>query len=991
MADIIEIYARGNWPSVPPTTQVGHGSRAGDPIKIWSLDNIVWFKDATVLSDTITALGGTPDHPFFLLSPAKLRLLLGISNTSPFLPSGAVDPNVTVWIDSPIYQRTHFFDPPISGQWQVKQLPFTSWTMPFGFNPNDVPFYDETVDWFITNGWSVPGSSFPNPPYRFQWSFQFMQYGGAYRNPPTAPPAPAPIQQRRWIDGFEAPNDGAGGSGGMNFSRDASRHIDGMGLAVRNDSNVQLLKSPGDFGAPTTKSGWIRGYVRLRRAPDTDGMGNSFIRWAGASSPANTNALRVNTLGQLELTTTAAVLATSPAIAVFPNWDRLDIFFNYSSGAGGTFQLYINRQLVIDLSGILSNGFGQNQNYLNVGLGAPDPSGARGLQLDMDDFMEAPIPPALTGMDWLMGSRIMLIRATSVDPASHASWTSTFRGPLGNPVLSTNALQTTATPSVLLRYQTDWNDQQLADSSNMGNTQLRGAAPAFQNGCVAAVLGWFCQGAGGTSQFRIRDGAGNIVGSNGILVGGQAFYNAMYRPTGMIEPTILGAVTMEWETGAGAGTNQVYMAHMQAEDLGIFGPEDFDPTVSPPPPDPPTYAGIHNYPYPRSPWALIGGMPSASVFIAYGVYTGNGTGADLNLPYPPCWLYIRPVSPAGANGVRWWSSMFTAHLGMQPGLNSASMPQALQDPAFSDQAGNSLMRRAGAGTQENQNLATYQYVAFCDPGQRFTSNGAFATPSTIASAIQALRLANFTPQAAFFCVEQIGTLTTADFYYKGIGHAGAFASKPGAAEVNNIMTFGTGQITTETAINQSGSGSRPQTSYSLWRTQDGVSSGPSQGVPVAITSYIGDGTASRVIPLDLGGRFPVYAQVTPHNALSWVRDPSHTGTTSAQMGALTSTSTTAITAGGINQITVGITLNALGIVYDVFVLPGCSQTGWDNNGGDFCPLNWGGYENTPPEPYIDPTPVNGTPDLCANDWETPRADGLPYVPLMPGSTQDEHQ
>lgn len=985
MADNIQIYTFGDWPAQPPQFQVGHGTRAGDEIKIWDLENIIYFTDATVLADTVTALGGARVY----MSPAKARTLLGISTSAPFISAtGQRDPAATIWIDYPM-NRTHFYTTPIGGQYTVQKCPIPTATLPFGFNPNDIPFLDENHDWFVVNGFtSVAAPAFPWPPYRFQWSFQLLQFGAAFKNPPTAPPSPAPIQQRRWIEGFEAFPDGAGGSASMQVTRASSRHVDGMGAANRNSSNQAWLKSPSDFAGLTTKSGWQRGYIRLITRPGTDGMGNIFWMIRGATSPGNTNGLRVNTIGQLEFVTTAAVLGNTPAINIL-EWVKLDIFFNYSSGAGGTFQLYFNRQLVLDLSGIVSNGIGQNQNYLSCSLGAPDASGALGLEIDMDDWMEANIPPALTGMDWLMGSRVMLINATGFAAGGNTNWAGDYRSAIGNPVLSTNPVISTAVQQSRLEFDTDWHDQQLADVP--AATVPTGAAPLFQNGCAAAVLGWFCQGTGAGHQFRIKSN-GVVVGTGTLTVSAQAFYNAMYRPSGMITPTVLEPVTMEWETPAVAGTNQVYGAYLQAEDLGVFGLEDLDPTVSPPPDIPaPLHTGIHNAPFPRSAWALVGGMPQSNVMVAYGVYVGNGTGADLNLPYPPCWLYIRPVAPAGANGVRWFSTSLTAHLGLQPGIDSASMPQALLDSAFQDGLGNSLARRAGPGGSANQNLGTYQYVAFCDPGQRFVTNGAFGTPSTVASMIQLLRMTGFIPEAGFLCIEQIGTLVTADHWYKGIGHTGSFASRLGAAETNNIISFAQGQIVTQTTINQSGVSGRPQTSYSLWRRLDGQPAGPSQGVVLGLASYTGDGTASRVINVDLGNHFPCYAQVTPHNGLSYVRDPSHTTNVSSQANSLSTTSTTAITAGGINQITVGITLNANGIVYDVFIIPSCSQTGWDNNGGDFCPLNWGGYVGDPPEPYVPSVPVEGTPDLCVNDWGTDRSDGLPYVPLMPGSQQDENQ
>ncbi len=81
------------------------------------------------------------------------------------------------------------------------------------------------------------------------------------------------------------------------------------------------------------------------------------------------------------------------------------------------------------------------------------------------------------------------------------------------------------------------------------------------------------------------------------------------------------------------------------------------------------------------------------------------------------------------------------------------------------------------------------------------------------------------------------------------------------------------------------------------------------------------------LPLSTG-RFPLFAIVIPHNNVAWFRDPSHAGVNSSNLNTLAN-GTTSIMGGAIDQLFVGITLNALGIVYDVFCIMGDSA-GWNN-------------------------------------------------------------
>jgi hypothetical protein len=87
---------------------------------------------------------------------------------------------------------------------------------------------------------------------------------------------------------------------------------------------------------------------------------------------------------------------------------------------------------------------------------------------------------------------------------------------------------------------------------------------------------------------------------------------------------------------------------------------------------------------------------------------------------------------------------------------------------------------------------------------------------------------------------------------------------------------------------------------------------------LAVTSYVGDGPASRHIPLTLGGNAPVFATVVPTNATQKVYRVTGdtTGRTSHSSAALANS----ITALGSDQITVGLALNASGVTYDLWTI-----------------------------------------------------------------------
>jgi hypothetical protein len=87
---------------------------------------------------------------------------------------------------------------------------------------------------------------------------------------------------------------------------------------------------------------------------------------------------------------------------------------------------------------------------------------------------------------------------------------------------------------------------------------------------------------------------------------------------------------------------------------------------------------------------------------------------------------------------------------------------------------------------------------------------------------------------------------------------------------------------------------------------------------MAVTSYTGNGTASRDITLSLNGSTPVLAFVVPtnHHARVYRAMGGTTGRNVENGNAITNS----ITALAANKITVGVELNANGVTYDVWTI-----------------------------------------------------------------------
>jgi hypothetical protein len=264
--------------------------------------------------------------------------------------------------------------------------------------------------------------------------------------------------------------------------------------------------------------------------------------------------------------------------------------------------------------------------------------------------------------------------------------------------------------------------------------------------------------------------------------------------------------------------------------------------------------------------------------------------------------------------------------------------EALPDPAYAPantedtQEQRIVLRLVGNDNKFNANTVTYQYVAFMDPGRRYHLNDQYQVASTAftplgSKVVEFPSHSTFLPEWGFYHEEVPGgTGGVYNRVVKGPGHATDAANNmDGTAVASAIRHDVAGQITVLPGMMDADTRTRP---FSVWRDDDG-SADPNKHYVLKIGSYVGDGAASRTINFGTSGKRPLYAIVQPGNAAAIHRTPANTGANSDPMNG-GATTTTGITAGGIDSFTVGSTLNANAVVYNYFVLIGSATAG---NGG----------------------------------------------------------
>ena len=134
--------------------------------------------------------------------------------------------------------------------------------------------------------------------------------------PGTGPEGP--IGRRRWIGGFELASMTAAPAGGsLGVSRDASRHVGGLGLAFRGATSDVFAKALNLYGTPVgfAHASWERFYLRLRRAPTSA----TPIIWKCNGFPSSHDgaALGINPAGQLVLYSAISPSSYNLIAAVF--------------------------------------------------------------------------------------------------------------------------------------------------------------------------------------------------------------------------------------------------------------------------------------------------------------------------------------------------------------------------------------------------------------------------------------------------------------------------------------------------------------------------------------------------------------------------------------------------------------------------------------------------------------------------------------------------
>lgn len=755
-----------------------------------------------------------------------------------------------------------------------------------------------------------PGDEFSNEQQlRLVWLGQIVKAGGSTGAEPD-PAEIAPIPQRRWLGGVEYRPQGEGGTGITTSvgCRDSSRTIDGIGFPIRGNNNSNEWDRRNDEFRPglTTRESWERLYIRIRAV---GGVAVQFWRSHGTSDLSGA-VLKVNTdrtVSVFNQTNVGAqtLLGTSSALEL-NTWYLLDIITKYSAGvAEGRIRVFFNHTAVFDFSVLAGGGLAQtNQFHImsSIGRGTADVT----QQIDLDDWICADVPQldgteSLTSMDWQTGSHV---RKHNVLSAVHTNWAGGFQAlnQGQNPNQAQNSALVSTTSGATITAETDYVDEQSAIGLTLGPVAFLISLFSAQVGSTDGELGY------------------SILGGAPVLItidqsAAENWDIAPYIPTDLQFPEAIAPLQLIHTKSADANSSTVEALTVAVEYIGVWGLED-DPENF----DTPRITLLHNCQYGNTPWAFVGPIPNGPCAAIGGTYVGNSLFQDIDLLLPAHFLWIRPVV-ASPNPVSWLG----VSLGGRVNADETTVPN-YPVRVWVDANGQAKFSVNGSNAQINASGITYQYVAFCDPAMRYNLCGAYNHPGGTEANV--LIDAEFEPIAGFITQDLIGGSSATDgFSYKGPGHGANDGTNLDGTAIASWGSFALGLLNTLSGTNFV---TASQASYSLWRTDD-----TSGNVMVQIYSYIGDGTGNRTVAsTPVSGRFPLLAIVVPHGGTTAVyRDPSHTGTDSSNVSDGT-TVTTGIRGGGIDTLDVGTSLNALGVVYDVFIIPG-SNLGWDN--GDFYP------------------------------------------------------
>lgn len=780
--------------------------------------------------------------------------------------------------------------------------------------------------------------------------------------------------QRKFACGFELLGDSVGSQIGEGptapnppmFSRGASRLPGGYGAMLRGANGRQTMPVNRN-GASNTRSSWTRLYACRR---------SNASGYLAAFTNASGRGIFLELLDGVMVVrdgTSGSGVAIGTIADAMPNldeWVRFDILLRWGDfGSGdpaGQVNILKNGEHKLEISTTASNngftvesGASAVHTQCDLLFGGTSQSG---FAVDVDDWICSEFPGtngrawlasqatvigntyyyqgtwwrALTvqtgtapsaadavnwlqlapGIDFQNGSHVARISPKALS-GSDTGWSGDFRLLQQQPALTPAAhLQgrTSTTALAVCQVTTDFAERALN-------------RPGFLGVAAFTVATWANRGNAANGEVGYKLGAAAPVSASITQTTSAAYGRLMYRPAGAASLAAISALELLHIKGNEANAATCYALHAAVELIGNFSAQDIPPGSGVSGAQP-TRMSEHLSHVPISQWVQAQLPPLSPVIIKAGQYVGNGTGQDLTFAAPPTFLYIRATA-SDAGAVWWYPSAMGAHHSNNESPSSSLLPEVRENIDFAgalaedQQDQQYYVRLAGANNQINANGVTYQYVAVIDPGARFMLGrcGGFDSAFTTGHEVR-LQNPEFTPEGVLIFAENPGNSTGNVKRFKGPGHNATQVAENAGAVIATALSMAQGALTLFPSLNSTG---RTHAFLAL-RSDDGSGDAGARRV-IELQTWTGNGSGARdiLIPGSTGRR-PLLVAVWANDAGGMhFRDPSHTGVNSSRYDGANITN--AITAGGLDQFTVGAALNVNTVVYNALIIVGGTTAG----------------------------------------------------------------
>lgn len=737
----------------------------------------------------------------------------------------------------------------------------------------------------------------------------------------------------RYQQGFELEENEEGANAFLP-SFDASRVTGHRGLALRSTANTSgVIYTP-----PTDvyESQWTQFYIRPRILIAQ----GEIYRTEGRTGVFTTLGMELDTSGTVLIyhspggvKTLLATVGTLPIDA----WSRIDIMENFNAqnastgaDAGATWDIYINKSLVASVqSGFTNAQYIFQSTLCRIGLAA----GTAGQSIDFDDWTIRAFPTSVLSpvkLDWDSGTHIVPIRGSILASDSSGNWSGTT-GPFDAYRSSkSNVGKTASINGSILSISIDEYDPadiQLGivgafiGVNNISSTTATGSTVALRGTITVA---------GVSSPFTF---ASNSFTMTSLAPSGNTIDVTPLDGNLPVRPD---SISIAFTPGTFSGSTTLTCLHGTLACLGTWGTVDDPDGVS-------TNFDPHQSVYPKLGYTgTNGNVKPAVVAQEQGTYVGNDTVTEISFVTPPSFVYIHRN---GFEPAIWHSAMETGRAASNHIVDCDLISRVKTNIDINTKVPTGFtLRICGNDAKTNANGQTYRYIAFCDPGGRFVRNTIATQSDNQLTTVKttAIKDFQFSPEGGFLHYATNGVSNASTTFYKGVGHTAENASILNGAEAATTCAFSQGGLSIDT--NGFALSEDRYILGNLWRSID--NNGDDGAVD--LVTYTGDGTGARTITVDLNGRIPALAIVVPHNGTSYHKHAGLTGSNS-QIITTGANSTTAITALGADSVTIGATLNANLVVYDVFVISG-GATGADSL---FFPA---ATAAAPAGPYVSPDP-----------------------------------